>query len=256
LRNHQVVEPGRCLVAVADPDSDLAAHAAARAVALVVREVRRVVRAVDVAGLRDDAAALAREAMKAAQESLGLRRARDEAEVVPEHHDRVEDAERLVDVVDRAQADVAHAAPVAYLDGARRDVDADYVLPALLQVEADPAAAATDVEHASADESHRLPIQTVPPSKGGEIHRWTSSRFDEAVVAFHDLGYVTSVERGQEHLPVAVLAGLHAISDSTVGSPRRRGGRSSRQVQSCGSLSSRKRRKRVPCRRRFPCTLS
>ena len=47
-----------------------------------------------------------------------------------------------------------------------------------------------------------------------------------------------------------------ASSDSNVGSPAFRGGRSSRQVQSAGSLSSRKRRKRVPWRRRLPCTLS
>ena len=44
--------------------------------------------------------------------------------------------------------------------------------------------------------------------------------------------------------------------DSNVRSFGLRGGRSSRQVQSFGFLSSRKRRKRVPCRKRLPCTLS
>jgi hypothetical protein len=54
------------MVAEPDPDSDLPAHTAARAVALVVREVRRVVCAVDVARLRHDAAAVARQSVEAA----------------------------------------------------------------------------------------------------------------------------------------------------------------------------------------------
>ena len=45
-------------------------------------------------------------------------------------------------------------------------------------------------------------------------------------------------------------------SDSTVGSPRRRRGRTCAHVHSSGSLSGRKRRKRVPCRKRSPWSLS
>ena len=45
-------------------------------------------------------------------------------------------------------------------------------------------------------------------------------------------------------------------SDSTVGSSSRRVGRTSRQVHCAGSLSERKRISFVPCRKRFPCTLS
>jgi hypothetical protein len=215
-----------------------------------------VVRAVDVSRLGHDAPAVARKAMEAAQQPLGLRRVRDQAEVVSEHDDRVEEAERLVYVVDRAEAYIAHAASAAHLDCAGRDVDADDVLAALLEVEADSPAAATDVERATADEAHRLSFHCRPTAEGCEVEARANGRVDEAVIPLDDLERAAAFQRGQEHLPVAVLTLLHAISDSTVGSPRRRGGRSSRHVQSCGSLSSRKRRKRVPWRSRFPCTLS
>jgi hypothetical protein len=244
------------MVAVADSDSELAAHAAASTVTPVIRQVRRVVGLINVPRLGDDAPPVARQPVEAPQEPLRLRRAREEAEVVPEHDDRVEDAERLVDVVDRAQAHVAHSAPAADLHGSGRIVDADDLLAARLEMEADPAAAAADVEGATADEAHRLPIERVPPPEGREIGPRPRIRLDEAVVALHDLARLPTVEGGQEHLSVAVLALLHDISDATVGSPLRRGGRSSRQVHSFGSLSSRKRRKRVPCRSRLPCTLS
>jgi hypothetical protein len=244
------------VVAVADAESDLSAHAAAGAVSLLIRQMRRIVGAVDVSCLGHDAAALARQAMEAAQQPLGFRRVRDQAEVVPEHDDRVEDTQRLVDVVDRAEAYIAHAAAPANLDGARRDVNADDLLATVLQVEADPSAAAPHVECPAADEAHRLSFHCGPTAEGCEVEARANGRVDEAVVPLDDLERDAALQRREEHLPVAVLTLLHAISDSTVGSPRRRGGRSSRQVQSCGSLSSRKRRKRVPWRSRFPCTLS
>lgn len=53
------------MVAIADSNPELAAQSAARAVALLVREMGLVVGPVDVARLRDDAAAVAREAMEA-----------------------------------------------------------------------------------------------------------------------------------------------------------------------------------------------
>jgi hypothetical protein len=53
------------MVAVADANSDLPAHAAAGAVTLLVREVRRVVGAVDIPSLGDDPAAIGGEAMEA-----------------------------------------------------------------------------------------------------------------------------------------------------------------------------------------------
>jgi hypothetical protein len=135
----------------------------------VIRQVDRVVGAVDVPRLGDDAPAVAGQPVKAPQEPLRLRRAREEAEVVPEHDDRVEHAERLIDVVDRAQAYITHAATSAGLDRAGGDVDADNLLSAFLQVEADPAAAAADVECPAADEAHRLPIEWVPASKRRQI---------------------------------------------------------------------------------------
>jgi hypothetical protein len=52
------------VVAVADADSDLAAHAAAGAVSLLVGQVGRVVCAIDVSGLGDDAAAVAGESVE------------------------------------------------------------------------------------------------------------------------------------------------------------------------------------------------
>src|ERR687895_481527 len=65
LRDHQVVEPGRRVVAIADSDPDLAAHPAPGTIAVLVREVGRVVRPIDVAGLGDDAAAFTRQPVEA-----------------------------------------------------------------------------------------------------------------------------------------------------------------------------------------------
>jgi hypothetical protein len=70
------------VVAVADADPDLAAHAAALAVPLLVVEMGAVVGAVDVSRLGDNATAVGREAMEAAEQALRLRGAPEEAEVV------------------------------------------------------------------------------------------------------------------------------------------------------------------------------
>ena len=56
--------------------------------------------------------------------------------------------------------------------------------------------------------------------------------------------------------PRRLPPGLGEEGVSTVGSPRRRGGRTWRHVQSFGSLSGRKRMNRVPCRKRFFSSLS
>ena len=56
--------------------------------------------------------------------------------------------------------------------------------------------------------------------------------------------------------PAASSAHAAPRSESTVGSPRRRGGRTSRHVQSFGSLSGRNRMSLVPCRKRLRSSLS
>jgi hypothetical protein len=64
-RHHQVVEPARRLVAVPDPDADLAAHPAPRSVPFEVADVDGIGRLVDVARLGDDPAAVGRQPVEA-----------------------------------------------------------------------------------------------------------------------------------------------------------------------------------------------
>jgi hypothetical protein len=82
----------------------------------------------------------------------------EDAEVVAEQHDRVEDPERLVDLGEVEQPWVAHAAPATDLDGAGRIVDRDDLMAALLKVQRDAACAGADVEHATSCEAHRPPV--------------------------------------------------------------------------------------------------
>ena len=70
---------------------------------------------------------------------------------------------------------------------------------------------------------------------------------------YAQLGAITGVAY---IVAVGVLQVAELSSLSTVGSPVRRTGRTSRHVHCAGSLSGRKRISFVPWRKRFPCTLS
>src|SRR5918995_629918 len=86
----------------------------------LVGEVRLVVRCVRVEAFGHDPTALSGQAMEAAEQSAGTRTTTEEAEVVAEHHDRVDRPETLVHVVDRERPSLSDALPLARLDGARR----------------------------------------------------------------------------------------------------------------------------------------
>src|SRR5262249_5169969 len=165
--------------------------------------------------------------------------------------------ERRVHVLHGQQPRVAHAAPAADLDGAGGGVDRHDVVAFLLEVEGDAACTRSDIEHAPSHESQRAPLPRRPAPVRGEIVGGAKAPGgDETVLALDDLGDRVALERREHHLAVRVAGPHRASSDSTVGSRRRRGGRTSRHVQSCGSLSGRKRIKRVPCRKRFFSSLS
>ena len=91
----------------------------------------------------------------------------------------------------------------------------------------------------------KLDLEPADPTQARERRRRGSSA---------SAGRATAVAAS----PAAQPSGAYAAprSESTVGSPRRRGGLTSRHVQSFGSLSGRKRRNRVPCRKRLRSSLS
>src|SRR5512133_3880156 len=114
----RLVEPRRCQLAVADAEANLSRHPPASAVALLVGEVDPVVSRVNVAALGHDPSARRGETVKAAQKPFRLSRIGKEAEVVPVHDDRVEEAEWPVDLVDREQPSIADAAAETGFDRA------------------------------------------------------------------------------------------------------------------------------------------
>jgi hypothetical protein len=185
----------------------------------------RIIGVIDVACLGDDPSPVAREIVEPAQEPPRLSPAREQAEVVPEHDDRVEHAERVVDVLDSADAGVVDPSPAAHLNGPGRDVDADDVEPALLKMKADAAGTAADVEHTTADKAHRAPVVSGPAAERREIEIPRRTRVDETVVTLDDLSRSPALERGAHQLSPGVFVAFHASRLSSVGSPRRRRGR-------------------------------
>ena len=205
----------------------------------------------DVPRLRKDARVLAGQSAQPAQETLRLRSAAEDAEVVAEHHDRVDDAQRLLDVGEVEQPCVAYAPPATDLDGAGRVVDRDDLVPALLKVQRDATCAGADVEHAASYKAHRLSVMCRPLSERSEVQlRPLDVCVDKPVLALDDLRHVRlALERGEHHRAVRVALGKDGHDPnnaSTPGAFGSRAGRSSRHVQSFGSLSSRKRSSFVP----------
>jgi hypothetical protein len=162
-------------------------------------------RAVGVVGLCDDSRPLAREAAEASKKPPRPRRASDQAEVVSEHDDRVERAERFVHVLDGEHARVANTPAAADLDRAGRRIDADDLDRFLLEVEGDAASAAACVEHASAYVAHRLPIGGFPLPIGGE-EVVTGEDRHEAVVAFDDLERLLPFDKVLQQMAVGIVA--------------------------------------------------
>lgn len=77
LGDHEVVEPPRRVVAVADPDADLTRQPAAIAVSLLITDAGWIGRPVDVTALGDDSPAVAGQPVP--QQPPGLRGAREQA---------------------------------------------------------------------------------------------------------------------------------------------------------------------------------
>src|ERR687895_61866 len=90
-------------MAVADAKPQLSGHAAAAPVACVVGEVAYVLRRVRVDAHRHDPCPVVRQSHEPAEERPSALRPAEEAEVVPEHDDRVEAAEALVDAVEASR---------------------------------------------------------------------------------------------------------------------------------------------------------
>ena len=74
-----------------------------------------------------------------------------------------------VDVLEREQAHIGHAATPRHLHGSGRDVDRDDLAPARLQLEGDASGAYADVEHAASDEAQRPPLHGCPATNRREI---------------------------------------------------------------------------------------
>jgi hypothetical protein len=70
---------------------------------------------------------------------------------------------------------------------ARRGVDADHLQPATLEMQAHAASAATDVEYAPPDETHRAPLVRVVPAREGRDEVPRVEGHEEPVVALDDL---------------------------------------------------------------------
>src|SRR5262249_5651998 len=138
------------------------------------------------------------------------------------HHDRVERAERLIDVFGGEQTDIANASLPGAANRTGRGVDADHLEASILEMEADAAAAASYVEHPSSDESHRLAFEPIAPPRErlDEVSRVEGH--DEAVVSLDDLGSLPTVEH------VGKDRAIHVVRHSCSSRIRRRTGSTNR----------------------------
>src|SRR5579859_4015432 len=230
-RHEQPVEPRRLETAVTKPEPDLAAHASADLVPPVIRAMlgRRVLP--EVAGGRDDAASLAGHAVQSPQQPLRLRLALEQAEVVHEHHDRVELAERAVDFVERKHLRAPDAAAPRDTDGEWRDVDRDDGMAPPLELERDAAGAGSDVEDAPAHVPERLPLDGLPATERMEIGGRRLG-VDEPVVPFDDgRCALAAVEILEQHAAEDVLIRPQPLQARAAGAATRAFWRSS--IRSC-----------------------
>src|SRR5438067_11788895 len=103
---------------VAEAETNLPGHPAEDTVAPLVRTVAWILRLVRVVVRADDPPSLGRDRMQAAQDLLRLRLVAEQTEVVPEHDDRVEPAERVVELLQLHHPHVLRAALAGDLCGA------------------------------------------------------------------------------------------------------------------------------------------
>jgi hypothetical protein len=166
---------------VVDPHPQLPGHAPTANVSFPVAPVDGIVERMWIEGLRDEAPAMGRHRCEPFQEPASARARPKNAEALAEQHDRVEDPERSVELLDTDEPGVPDAAPAAALDGAARS----RCRPPPAQAHA--ASAATDVEYAPPDETHRAPLVRVVPAREGRDEVPRVEGHEEPVVALDDL---------------------------------------------------------------------
>src|SRR5205823_11860928 len=132
------VDARRGRLAVADPETDLAAHPAALSVALVVGQMQLLARVVGVERLAEDARARGGYPSEPAEEAPSPLEASEQSQVVAEHDDSIERAELRPDLLDRQYERVLRSAAPRSLDRTGRGVDRDDLVASLLEVERDP----------------------------------------------------------------------------------------------------------------------
>jgi hypothetical protein len=88
-----------------------------------------------------------------------------QTEVIAEQEDGVEEIALLERSGDCPDADIGCTTPSRHFDRERRDIDTDHLQAAVLQVEADPACAAPQVEDSPPYEAHRAPLLWPPLPK-------------------------------------------------------------------------------------------
>jgi hypothetical protein len=86
----------------------------------------------------------------------------EEAEVVPEQQDRVEALACADRALERSQPRVGEPPLPRNLDSEWGDVDPDHLVPAALEVQANPPSAAAEIEHPPAHEPHRATLLRLP----------------------------------------------------------------------------------------------
>src|SRR5439155_20008382 len=132
-----------------------------------------------------------------------------QAQVVHEEGDGVEPAERGVHLVEAEHPGSLDAALACDADGERRDVDADDVVSAPLELEGDTAGADADVEHAAADVPERLALDRSPAPGPVEVGVRRLA-VDEAVVSLDDQASREPVRVGEQGTAEGVLLGNQA----------------------------------------------
>jgi hypothetical protein len=132
------------------------------------------------------------------EQAFGVARRAKEAEVVTEHHDRVEPANGVVEVFEGEQPHVANSACACHLDRARRDVDPDDASPTPLQFQSRAPRAHTGVKHPAAHEAECTTLHRRPVGDGCEVDHLHC--VEEPVVPLDDL----QAGPPEEHLPKGV----------------------------------------------------
>ena len=92
--------------------------------------------------------------MKSAEQPASPPKTAEQAEVVAEHHDRIEFTELATDPCHGTNSRIQHSAQPARLHRERRVVDSYDLVTVRLQVQCNPSRPGADIQDAAADVSH------------------------------------------------------------------------------------------------------